>query len=59
MSREEPGLEPKRKVAERLGVCVKTLDRWSATGKLEGRVKINNRDYYQRGVMPKLDDRVR
>jgi predicted site-specific integrase-resolvase len=52
----EHGLEPKRKTAERLGVCTKTLDRWAATGRLRGRVKINDRDYFPRGVMPKVDD---
>jgi hypothetical protein len=53
----EPGtaLEPTRQVAQRCGVSVKTVKRWGATGILPPPIKVNGRDYHERGVMPQRD----
>lgn len=45
-------LEPKRKTAERFGVCTKTINRWVEDGILEPPVKINGRDYFDPNSKP-------
>jgi predicted site-specific integrase-resolvase len=45
-------LEPKRKTAERFGVCTKTINRWVETGILSPPVRINGRDYFDPDTKP-------
>jgi hypothetical protein len=47
---------PKRKIADNHGVCVKTIDRWVAAGKIDPPKKINGRDYFPATATPKADE---
>ena len=49
-------LEATRRVAQRLGVSVRTVQRWVAAGILDPPIKVNNRNYHRAGVMPKPDE---
>jgi len=46
---------PWRKVAERFGISVKTLDRWARRGIVDPPVKINKRKYGDPDAEPRLD----
>jgi hypothetical protein len=46
-------IEPKRKTAERHGVCVKTIDRWVEREILDPPIRINGRDYFDADCKPK------
>ena len=45
-------LEPKRRTAERFGVCTKTLDRWVERGILAPPKRVNGRDYFSPDCQP-------
>ena len=45
---EQVSLVPKRKLAEKFGVCMKTIDRWVEAEILEKPIVINGRHYFSR-----------
>ena len=42
-------------MAQRLGVSVRTVQRWVAAGILDPPIKVNNRNYFVAGTMPRPD----
>ena len=48
-------LIPTRKVAERFGVCMRTVERWVQAGILPQPTRINGRNYHTDGVQPQRD----
>ena len=56
LSNCERSLEPTRSVARRCGVSVRTVKRWVAAGILDAPIKVNGRDFFPHGILPKADN---
>jgi hypothetical protein len=52
-----PSREPKRRFADRWGVCTKTIDRWVDAGLLDPPEIINGRHYFRTDAKPRRTDR--
>jgi predicted site-specific integrase-resolvase len=47
--------EPHRRLAERLGVSTRTLDRWTEAGRLPEPIRVNKRKYWPTDTEPRRD----
>lgn len=53
-SKAPPAWQPTRKLAERLGVCTRTIERWEQSGILPEPKRINGRKYWPEGTEPRI-----
>jgi hypothetical protein len=48
-------LDPTRIIAERHGVCIRTIERWTGAGILPQPMRINGRKFWPAGTRARLD----